>query len=293
MATCYRHPNRETGVACSSCGRPICPDCMTPTPVGMRCPECARDRTKVKTAASVGNRVGRGTGLARYSMTEIILAINVVVFLAEVATGLPILGASNGGPGRVFVDGALFGPYIDQIHHQYYRLFTSGFIHDGLIHIAVNMWFLWVVGRSLENVIGRWRFAAVYVASLFAGSFGALLFQPQSPTVGASGALFGIFGVLIVIAQRRGISIWQSGLGITLLLNIFITISIPDISLGGHAGGLAGGLILGWLYTELSERRGRERAFYAGCLAVAVVAIVAGIAVSTGTGLTPNGLRIF
>jgi membrane associated rhomboid family serine protease len=294
MATCYRHPNRETGVACSACGRPICPDCMTPTPVGMRCPECARDRTKVRTAAAgVRNRARRGTGLSRYSVTEIILTINVLVFLAEVATGLPVLGESGGRVGTVFLDGMLVGPYIHGVKDEPYRLLTSAFLHDGLIHIAFNMWFLYIVGNALERGIGRMPYLAIYAASIFAGSFGALLFQPDVPSVGASGALFGLFGALIVLARRRGISIWQSGLGATLVLNIVISLSIPNISIGGHAGGLVGGLILGWLYVEFGERRGRKAAFYAGCVALAAAAIAGAYAVALGHGLTPNGVHLF
>jgi membrane associated rhomboid family serine protease len=293
MATCYRHPNRETGVACSSCGRPICPDCMTPTPVGMRCPECARDRTRVKTAATVRGRAARGAGLQRYSVTEILMAINVIVFLAEVATGLPILGESAGRIGTLYFDGALIGPGVLGVHQEPYRLFTSAFIHDGLIHIAFNMWFLYAVGNALERGIGRLPYLAMYLVSIFTGAFGALLFEPRSATVGASGALFGLFGALIVIAHRRGVSIWQSGLGATLVLNIVISVSIPDISLGGHAGGLVGGLILGWLYTNYGERRTQRRVFYAGCLLVAVVAVAGAYAVANSPGLTPNGLNLF
>ena len=291
MATCYRHPNRETGVACSSCGRPICPDCMTPTPVGMRCPECAGDRTKVRTAQTVRARAGRGTGLGRYSMTEILLAVNVIVFVAEVATGLSLGGA--GSLGTVFKDGALYGPYIDGVYHsEYYRLFTSAFIHDGILHILFNMWFLYIVGRSLEQGIGRWNFLAIYLASLFAGSFGALLFSADIPTVGASGALFGLLGALIVIAHRRGISIWQSGLGATLVINVIFSLTIADVSIGAHLGGVVAGLICGWLYLELAERRRMAPAFWAGCAVVAAVSIVAALAVAHGPGIAPNGLGI-
>ncbi len=293
MATCYRHSNRETGVACSACGRPICPDCMTPTPVGMRCPECARDRTRVRTAANVRNRVVRGSGLSRYSITEIILAINVVIFLAEVATGMPVLGESGGRAGKLFLDGMLVGPYIHGLKDEPYRLLTSAFLHDGLIHIAFNMWFLYVVGNALEQGVGRKPYLAIYGASIFAGSFGALVFQPDVASVGASGALFGLFGALIVLANRRGISIWQSGLGATLVLNILISLSIPNISIGAHAGGLIGGVILGWLYVELGERRGRHSVFYAGCAVLAAAAIAGSYAVALGHGLTPNGVTIF
>ena len=289
--TCYRHPNRETGVACSSCGRPICPDCMTPTPVGMRCPKCAGDRTKAKTAATMRRGV-RGTGLGRYTMTEILIAICVVVFIAEVATGTSLGGASGDKVGTLYRDGALFGPFIDQVHHQYYRLFTSAFLHDGLLHIVFNMWFLYVVGPALETAIGRWNFLAVYLASLFAGAFGALLFEPLSATVGASGAEFGLLGALIVIAHYRGISIWRSGLGATLIINIVFSLSIAGISIGGHLGGVVAGFVCGWLYMELVERRRMQTAFMLGCVLVAVVSIVAAIAVSTGAGLTPTGLGI-
>jgi membrane associated rhomboid family serine protease len=291
-ATCYRHPKRETGVSCSSCARPICPDCMTPTPVGMRCPECARDRTKVKTAASVRNRAGRGVGLARYTMTEILIAVNVLVFFAEIATGTSLGGVSNiFHSGTIFFDGFLQGPYMEATH-QYYRLFTAGFIHDGLLHILFNMWFLYVVGPALEQGIGRWNFLAIFLASLLAGSFGALVLQADSPSVGASGALFGLLGALIVIAHRRGISIWRSGLGATLVINIIFSLTVADISIGAHLGGVVAGAICGWLWLELAERRRNQWAFLLGCLAVAVVSVTAALAVAHGPGLAPNGLGI-
>jgi membrane associated rhomboid family serine protease len=229
----------------------------------------------------------------RYSMTQILIAVNVIVFLAETASGSSLGGVSGGSLGRIYTDGALFGPYINEVHHQYYRLLTSGFLHDGILHILFNMWFLYAVGPALERGIGRWNFLAIYLASLFAGSFGALLFQPLSPTVGASGALFGLLGALIVIANRRGISIWQSGLGVTLVINIVFSLSIAGISIGAHIGGFVGGAICGWLYLELAERRRRQSAFLLGCAAVAVVAIIAAISVSTGSGLTPNGINLF
>ncbi len=282
MATCYRHPSRQTGVSCSSCGRPICPDCMTPTPVGMRCPECARDRTKVKTVRSGGLAGSTPTA------TQVLIAINVLVFLAETATGSSLGG---GVGGTVYLKGVLFGPFIAD-NHQYYRLLTAGFLHDGLLHILFNMVFLWFMGQMLEPAIGRLNFVVVYFVSLFAGSFGALLFEPNAGTVGASGACFGILGALIVVARYRGISIWQSGLGVTLLINIVFSLSIAGISIGGHLGGVVGGAICGWLIVELGERRRQPAAAIAACVMVAVISIVAAIAVTSGTGLTPNGLTI-
>jgi membrane associated rhomboid family serine protease len=253
---------------------------MTPTPVGMRCPECSRERTKVRTVRSPGSTVG---------VTEILIAINVAVFLAEVATGVTLGGSDSGW---VYVHGALFGPYMSHGYHQYWRLLTSGFLHASLIHIALNMISLWFVGRVLEPAVGRVNFLAIYFASLLAGSFGALLFEPDVPTLGASTAIFGVFGALIVVAHARRISIWQSGLGPILVINLVFTLTVSDISIGGHLGGLAAGFITGWLVVEYGERKGKQSLALAGCVAVAVISVIAAIAVAGGHGLTPNGLTL-
>jgi membrane associated rhomboid family serine protease len=260
---------------------------MTPTPVGMRCPECARERTKVKTARNV-----RTPALGRYSVTQILIAINVILFLAETATGTPLGGVGSSGVGTLYQHGFIAGPYIVNGHHEYYRLLTSGFLHDGLLHILFNMVFLYFVGPALEQAIGRVNFVAVYFASLLAGSFGALLFTPLAPTVGASGALFGLLGALVVVAHYRRISIWQSGLGPTLLINIVFSLTVSDISIGGHVGGFIGGLICGVLYMELVDRRRMQTAFLAGCVIVAAASVFAAIAVAGSAGISPNGLTI-
>ena len=254
---------------------------MTPTPVGMRCPGCARERTKVKTMP------GRSRS-ATVSVTQALVAINVLVFIGETATGTPLGGAAQG---TLYVKGALYGPFITDLH-QYYRLLTAGFLHDGILHIAFNMWFLWIMGPMLENAVGRLNFTFVYFASLLAGSFGALLFAPGIPSVGASGALFGILGALIVIAYYRRISIWQSGLGLILVINIVFSLTVADISIGAHLGGLVGGAICGWLIVQVGERRNLPNAALAGCVLVGVASVVAAIAVAGGHGLTPNGLTI-
>jgi len=255
---------------------------MTPTSVGMRCPECARERTKVKTVRSPS---------AAPSITLMLVAINVVLFLGETATGTPLGGVGSGGIGTLYEKGALYGPFITE-SHQYYRLVTAGFLHDGFLHILFNMWFLYVMGRILEPAVGKLNFAVIYLTALLAGSFGALLFQPQSPTVGASGACFGILGALIVISHYRGISIWQSGLGLTLVINIVFSLSVPGISIGGHVGGVVAGAICGWLIVQVGERRRMPAAAIAGCVVVAVISVIAAIAVAGGTGLTPNGVTL-
>jgi membrane associated rhomboid family serine protease len=252
---------------------------MTPTPVGMRCPECARERTRVRTVRSLPSTP---------VVTQALIVINVIVFFAETAAGS---GFSSGGGGQVFTKGALFGPLIAN-QHEYWRIVTGGFLHDGFFHILVNMVSLYFVGSALEPAVGRVKFAAIYLASLLAGSFGALLFQPQLPTVGASGAIFGIFGALIVVARYRGIPFWQSGLGFVLVVNLVFSLSVRGISIGAHLGGLVGGLIAGWLVVEISERRRMPALAITGCLAVAAASVIGALAVAGSTGLTPNGLTI-
>src|SRR5687768_7507666 len=126
MATCYRHPNRETGVACSNCGRPICPDCMTPTPVGMRCPECSKQKTKVRTASSL-----HGPPQLAFAL----IGINVVAYL--LSSG----GTMSGTSGSIYAKYVLFGPFVAD--GEWYRLITSGFLHASLLHLAFNMYFLY------------------------------------------------------------------------------------------------------------------------------------------------------
>ena len=227
--------------------------------------------------------------------TQALIAINVIVFLIETAAGAPLGG---GGGGSVWFHGSLFGPAITGSNpfplytgtHEYWRLLTAGFLHDGLLHIFINMISLWFVGSVLEPAIGRVNFLAVYFVSLLAGSFGALWFQPQIPTVGASGAIFGIFGALIVVARARGIPIWQSGLGFVLVFNLLFSLSVRGISVGDHLGGLVGGIITGWLIVEVAERRRMAWAALAGCAVIAVASVVGSLVVAGGHGLTPNGI---
>ena len=256
---------------------------MTPTSVGMRCPECARERTKVKTVRS---------GPSTPVVTQMLIAINVAVFIAETATGTPLGGVSSGsGFGTLFVKGALYGPLIDQAH-EYYRLVTAGFLHDGLLHILFNMVFLYFMGQMLEPAIGRLNFVVVYFVSMLGGTFGALLLTPQVPTVGASTACFGVLGALMVVAHYRGISIWQSGLGITLVINVVFSLTVSGISIGGHGGGVIAGAICGWLIVQVGERRRMPAAAIAGCVVVGLASVIGAIAVAGGTGLAPNGLTI-
>lgn len=295
MPVCYRHPSRETGVSCSNCGRPICPDCMTPTSVGMRCPDCAGERTKVRRLHGRGTSATYARPMSPYdprtwSVTQGLIVINVIVFLWEVAGGVSLGGGSAGG--YAYVHGVLFGPLMSGPYHQYWRLLTSGFLHASIIHIGFNMLSLWFVGRALEPAIGRAYFAAIYFSSLLAGSFGALLFTPGIPELGASGAIFGVFGALIMVARARHIPLWQSGLLPILVFNLIYTLTIADVSIGGHLFGCLSGFASGWLVTEHGEKHDRRAVVFGGCLVIAVASVVAGILVAGGPGLLPNGSQI-
>ena len=237
----------------------------------------------------------RSLSAGRYSVTYALIVLNVIVFLVETAGGTSLGG---GGGGTVWTHGVLYGPALTGFDpagvgtHQYWRLITGGFLHDGFFHIAINMLSLYFVGNALEPAVGRLNFALIYFVSLLGGSFGALLFQPDIPTVGASGAIFGIFGALFIVARARGISIWQSGLGMILLLNLLLSVTARGISLGGHLGGFAAGLITGWLVVEVGARRRMTGVALAGCIAVGVAAVAGAIAVAGSTGIAPNGITI-
>jgi membrane associated rhomboid family serine protease len=273
MATCYRHPSRETGVSCSNCGRPICPDCMTTTPVGMRCPECAGERTKVKTIRNVSGRP---------ELTLALIAINVVAFLAE--GNVSITGQPTD---KVYEKGALFGSlegFAGQgvAHGQWWRIVTSGFLHENLLHIGFNMYVLYLLGQMLEPALGRMRFGVIYAVSLLAGSLGALLVSPHSLTVGASGAVFGVMGAAAVEMRARQIPIMQSGVGGLILINLVISFALPGISWGGHVGGLIGGALAA-IALQLGVRFRQQAVALGACVVLGAACFAGCIAVSKAT----------
>jgi membrane associated rhomboid family serine protease len=236
MDVCYRHPDRETGVACSNCERPICPDCMTSTPVGMRCPECAKQRTKVKTMSTVETP----------TLTYVLMGISIVVALGALMAG-------DREWGGTLLDDDFAVARSTVADGEVWRLVTSGFVHYGPFHLGLNMLGLYILGSLLEPAFGRVRFGVVYFVSLLAGSFGALLLQPVGDTVGASGAIFGLMGAAVVLFRNRGIPLMESGLGFWLGLNLLMSLR-PGISLGGHLGGFIGGLIAAYVLVELQDR---------------------------------------
>jgi membrane associated rhomboid family serine protease len=267
---CYRHPNRETRVSCSECGRGICPDCMVFAPVGIRCPDHAG---RVQGASRVTTGVRRAAYEGQGALvTKILIGINVLVFLINLAQGSTLGQVS----GSLFEKGALYiHGGLDQ--GEWWRLITAAFLHGNLIHIALNMVVLWFVGAPVEMAIGRGRFLALYLISGLAGSAGALIFSPDAVTVGASGAIFGILGAALVLEFQHSYVLGGQALGL-IVVNLVLTFAVPNISRGGHIGGLIGGA----LCMLALSRFGRTHAIYGrpglvgvlGLITVAVASLV-------------------
>jgi membrane associated rhomboid family serine protease len=235
--TCFYHRDRETGRKCTRCGRPACPDCLHQASVGSHCWEC------IKAAAPPRKeqirRAVRGEDLL---VTKILIVLNVAMFIPTIATG----GALGSTASDFHGDFALWGPAVAA--GEWYRIVTSGFLHFGLIHLGMNMYILYQLGLTLEaRGSGRLKYLAVYFASLFAGSFLALVLSPDASTAGASGAVFGLAGAATVGLSRRGIPFSATGWGPLLVINLIFTFAADGISIGGHIGGLIGGLIVGYL----------------------------------------------
>jgi membrane associated rhomboid family serine protease len=243
---------------------------MTVTPVGMRCPECARERTQVR-------RISPGLRAGSAPATYVLIALNVAAFLAELATGANA-GVGRGG-GSVIDHAALFGPAVAD--GEWWRIVTAGFLHAGIIHIAFNMYVLFILGTLLEPGIGTPRFLGVYFVSLLAGSFGALLLSPDEVTVGASGAIFGLMSAAFIVARHRGIEQLAGQIALFIGINLLFTFSFSGISIGGHLGGLIGGALAG-LLVVFAERRARRPVELEalGMLALAAISVAGSLAVA-------------
>jgi membrane associated rhomboid family serine protease len=232
-------------------------------------------RQKTKVVRGVGHG---SEGFWRAPATFILIGLNVIVFLIEVASGHGGFGEQHG---KVVVDFILFGPFVAE--GEWYRLVTSGFLHATPLHIGFNMLLLYLLGRLLEPALGTPRFLAVYFAALLAGSFGALLLDPNSPSLGASGAVFGLAGAIFVIARGRGMNEIAGQIGFLIVFNLIYSFAVPDISIGAHLGGLAAGVVCG-LATVAGERgmlgpRHRQAEFAAFAL-VAAISVSGALAVA-------------
>jgi membrane associated rhomboid family serine protease len=258
---CYRHPRVETAVSCSDCGRPICTDCMTFGPVGIRCPECSGAPTGAKKTVRQVRRVGERAPAG--IVTNVLIAANVIVFVGELASG-----SSFGSIGGTLVErGALYGPAVAD--GEWWRLITAAFLHGGFIHILFNMFMLWWFGRRLEYLLGPGRYIGIYVVSALAGSAGSLLLAPDRVTVGASGAVFGILGAGLVL-ERSQVFVFGGQALFVIAINLVLSFTLSGISVGGHVGGLIGGALAMVALNHL----GRHRPLLSRQGATAIAALV-------------------
>jgi len=232
---CVHHPDRPTALSCTRCGRPACPDCLRAASVGHQCFDCVaagqRDVPQARTVAGAPVRTQLPTPL----LTYVLIAVNVLIFAVTAVQSRSVMDNHIASP--LFLDWVLWGPAVAA--GEFSRIVTSGFLHIGLMHLAVNMFALYVIGRDTEMVLGRARYLAVYVIALLGGSASVLMLDPLIPTAGASGAIFGLLGAQAVILLR----LKRSPMPVlaVIAINVIISVTIPGISLWGHMGGLVAG----------------------------------------------------
>ena len=294
VPVCFRHPSRETYVRCSRCDRSICPDCMNEAPVGFQCPECvAEGRRSVRPALTAFG--GSGAGRAGH-VTKILIGLNVLAALIGAAiAGLPtlignglftgitkwqlltgVLGPSitEAGQGQYYVGafpdlGNVFTGIDDG---GFYRLITAMFVHYGILHLAMNMYALWFLGRQLESVLGPARFLGLYLLAGLGGNVAAYLVSDITgdggATAGASTAIFGLFAAFFVVLRRLGRD--TSQVVSLLVINLVLTFLLPGVSWAGHIGGLITGALVAFALAYAPQPR-RTLIQVAGSAAVLVV----------------------
>jgi membrane associated rhomboid family serine protease len=262
--TCYRHPNRETYVSCVRCGRHACPDCLRSAAVGQQCVDCVRDGNR-------GSRqdVGRFGGKVSQTpvVTYTIVALCVLAYLIELTNST-----------RIVFDGGMLGYGVAD--GEWYRLITSAFLHEppdnglGLTHILFNMWALIVIGPPLERALGRSKFIALYLVSALAGSVLLYLINPGELAIGASGAIFGLFGGLVVLARRLRLDLRQ--IVVLIVINLAITFLVHGIAWQDHVGGLIAGAALtaAYVYAPKANRALIQVSATVAMLALIVVGVV-------------------
>ncbi|WP_262701983.1 MULTISPECIES: rhomboid family intramembrane serine protease [Streptomyces] len=282
---CYRHPQRETGISCTRCERPICPECMISASVGFQCPECVSGRSPVGSGASAAGpppRAAQPRTLAGGTMasdprliTKILVAINIAVWLAALSAGdrlvndLDLVGRAY-DPGTVQIVGVAEG--------QWWRLVTSVFLHQQLMHIAFNMLSLWWIGGPLEAALGRVRFIVLYMLSGLGGSALSYLLAAQNqPSLGASGAIFGLLGATAVLMRRLNYD--MRPVIALLALNLLFTFTWSGIAWQAHVGGLVAGTVVA--YGMVHAPREKRALVQRGTCVLVLLAIVAMVWIRT------------
>ena len=280
---CYRHPNREAGRRCTRCGKPACSECLVQAQVGSHCLECAKaSQPDLKTRARFWS------AKEPLLITKILIGMNLAMFIGILFWSADP-GALSGAITNAHLNLGLSREVLEQRivwqsddgtrfvtePHGWYRLITSGFLHFGIVHIGLNMFFLWVLGPMLEPALGRVRFILLYIAALLGGSLGVILLDKGGISAGASGAVFGLLAAAAIGQWRRGINPLTTGIGATLLMNLVITFAIPGISIGGHIGGIVAGSICGWVMLAPAYHQVPRWATYATPVIVSIASIVA------------------
>jgi membrane associated rhomboid family serine protease len=260
VPVCYRHAKRETYVRCVRCDRPICPDCMNEASVGHQCPDCVAEGKRTQRSART---VFGASDAGRHGyVSKVLIGINLLMLLVSAvsAGGAGALaGGAWGGLLGQFTPllewGSVYGVVelrfsetgefaghapVAVADGEYYRLLTSMFLHAGILHLLLNMWALWVLGRPLEGVLGPLRFLGIYLLSGLGGTVAAFVFSPEVPTVGASGAIYGLFAAYFLVLRRLGRD--ASAILPVIIINIIFTLTFSEyISVAGHFGGLITG----------------------------------------------------
>ncbi|MFG6444601.1 rhomboid family intramembrane serine protease [Microbacterium sp. P06] len=296
---CYRHPDRQSFVLCQRCMRTICPECQTQAAVGVICPECMAEQRKAQTPVQKKAerrwarrpQVVAAASSGRPVVTLTIIAITALVYVITLIPGYgPAIEAAL-AYNSVFVTPA-YGFGIEP-----WRLLTTALVHGNFLHIALNMLTLWVLGRSLEPLLGTWRFLALYLISALGGSVAVTLLSPLTTVVGASGAIFGMFGALLVIGRHIGADI--RAIAVLIGINFafpFVFALINSIGSGSfaasldavgiswqaHLGGLVVGALVGFVYAQ--TRTVKRRPLQIGMLIGLSVVLVALLAVPTLVG---------
>jgi len=265
--TCYRHPDRQSFVLCQRCGRTICPECQTPAAVGVHCPECVREQRAQFSANRRASGAPSGLTVARRRFAMLDQKATVVIIVVSVAIWL--LNQVTGG----LVNGWL-AYYTPLVGTQPWRLVTGLFVHSSILHIAFNMFAVFVFGRILENLLGTWRFVALYLLAGLGGDLAVSWLTPGTPVVGASGAIFGLFAAFFVIQRSLGYNSVQ--LLVVMGLNLVVGF-LPgtNISWQAHVGGIVLGFITGFVFSR--TRNVRRRGLQIGLLVAEAVVLVAGI----------------
>jgi membrane associated rhomboid family serine protease len=274
LETCYRHEHVLTGVHCTRCGRPICPDCMHEAPVGYQCPTCVAEARRTAPRRRARLVVGGPTSVA-----ATLMAVNIVMFGVELVTGAAG-GLVGGGSGRRLFDLGAMQPIAIAVGDQYWRLFSAMFLHAGLIHLLFNMYALYLFGFVIERAVGSVRFLAIYFVSGFLASVASFAFgSPGTLGVGASGAIFGLLGAWVAYnLRRRGTAMASANLqwaAMIIGINLIFGFSVAGIDNLAHLGGLVSGVAAGWVAEGIGSRK--VRPFVQGAGFVALIAVGVGL----------------